>query len=290
MAAWKSACGNGRQSRKSWRSEKKKATAMTEKDDAPARILVALTASRRDFRALELAASLAARKQAELLALFVEDINLFNLAELPFAKEIDRACAVERALDNLRLARAQKSRIDQIQQALDQLMERLRIQASFRVVRGQFVQAVLSAAEELDILFLCHKEAPADTVSDWCKSAYAKPRLQAPPPVWTMFDGSEGSKRALQMAAELATLGPCELCIALPAESGQAAAALRQGALQTLDGVKLFPNFVAIHTHDLDRLMRLLRQSSCRLLVVDRGAGETIKAVTEAAVCPVVLV
>ena len=263
---------------------------MTEKDEAPARILVALTASRRDFRALELAASLAAHKQAELLALFVEDINLFNLAELPFAKEIDRACAVERELDNLRLARAQKSRIDQIQQALDRLIERLQIQASFKVVRGQFIQAVLSAAEELDVLFLCHKEAPADMVSDWRKSVYSKTQPSMPRPVWTLFDGSEGSRRALRMAAELATLEPCELCIALPAKTDQEADALRRAASQTLAGASLFPSFVVIHPHDIERLLRLLRQSSCRLLVIDRGDGETIKAVTEAAVCPVALV
>lgn len=261
---------------------------MTEKDQTPARILVALTASRRDFRALELAASLAAHKQAELLALFVEDINLFNLAGLPFAKEIDRVCAVERELDNLRLARAQKSRIDQIQQALDQLIGRLQIQASFRVVRGQFIQAVLSAAEGLDVLILCHKEAPADMASHWRKSLHSKTRPAAL--LWTLYDGSEGSRRALQLAAELATLEPCELCIALPAKTDQEADVLRRGASQALAGASLFPSFVVVHPDDPECLRRLLRQSGSRLLVVDRAAGETIKAMAETAVCPVVVV
>ncbi len=71
---------------------------MTKQHDPQTRVLVALNASRRDYQALELAASLAARKRVELLAVFVEDINLFNLAELPFAKEIVRASAVEREL------------------------------------------------------------------------------------------------------------------------------------------------------------------------------------------------
>jgi nucleotide-binding universal stress UspA family protein len=263
---------------------------MAKKSDARTRILVAFNASRRDFHALELAANLAARDQAELLAVFVEDINLFNLAELPFAKEISRASAVERELDNLRLARTQKSRIEQIQQTLDQLIERLGIPVSLRIIRGHFVQAVLSAADEVDILFFCHREEPVETLTNWPKTAYSKARRQAGRPVWTIFDGSAESKKALLMAADLATLEPCELCIALPAKTDEELDVLRRKASQTLAGSSLFPRFTVIYPYDAPNLLRLLRQSNCRLLVVNRDAGETVKAITETAACPIVLV
>lgn len=258
---------------------------MIEKSGASTRILVALNASRRDFRALELGASLAARKQAELLALFVEDINLFNLAELPFAKEIDRASAVERELDNLRVARVQKSRIGQIRQTLDQLIERLQIPVSFRVVRGHFIPTVLSTAEEVDILFLSHKEESADRLTPRSKTAYP----EVSKPVWTIFDGAAASRRALLMAAELAALETCELCIALPTKTNEETDVLRRETVQTLAGSGLFPRFSVV-SFDAANLPRLLRQANCRLLVVNREAGETIKAVAEAAACPIVLV
>ena len=52
------------------------------------RILVALDASAANRTALQTAALLASELQAELQALFVEDINLLRLAELPFAREV----------------------------------------------------------------------------------------------------------------------------------------------------------------------------------------------------------
>lgn len=62
------------------------------------RVLIALDANLRSLDALRLAAELAARLEAELLALFVEDVNLIRLAGLPFAREVDRSSAVERQL------------------------------------------------------------------------------------------------------------------------------------------------------------------------------------------------
>ncbi|WP_054774730.1 hypothetical protein [Methylogaea oryzae] len=59
-------------------------------DTAGWRILVALDATRHNPAALEAATLLAARTRAELLALFVEDLGLFHLAQLPFAMETGR--------------------------------------------------------------------------------------------------------------------------------------------------------------------------------------------------------
>ncbi|MBK7177644.1 MAG: universal stress protein [Chloroflexi bacterium] len=52
------------------------------------RILVALDASPHSLAALEAAIDLAERLDAELQGLFVEDINLLRLAQLPFAREL----------------------------------------------------------------------------------------------------------------------------------------------------------------------------------------------------------
>ena len=59
-------------------------TAETTADHTPRRILVALDASAHSHAALAAAVALAARLHAEIEGLFVEDINLLRLAELPF--------------------------------------------------------------------------------------------------------------------------------------------------------------------------------------------------------------
>ncbi|PKN22384.1 MAG: hypothetical protein CVU64_24985, partial [Deltaproteobacteria bacterium HGW-Deltaproteobacteria-21] len=59
------------------------------------RILVAMDPSYRSVGALDVAAELAARLGAELSAVFVEDVDLLHLAELPFAMEIgSRSCCL----------------------------------------------------------------------------------------------------------------------------------------------------------------------------------------------------
>jgi nucleotide-binding universal stress UspA family protein len=52
------------------------------------RILVALDASPASLAALDFATELAERHQAELLGIYVEDINLLRSAEIPFTREI----------------------------------------------------------------------------------------------------------------------------------------------------------------------------------------------------------
>ena len=52
------------------------------------RVMVALDSTKQSQAALKAAAELAARLNVELIGLFVEDINLLQLASLPFAREI----------------------------------------------------------------------------------------------------------------------------------------------------------------------------------------------------------
>jgi len=52
------------------------------------RILVALDASRSSLEALRAAAALAARMGAELECLFIEDVNLVRLGQLPVARQV----------------------------------------------------------------------------------------------------------------------------------------------------------------------------------------------------------
>ena len=67
------------------------------------RIMVALDASPRNVEMIEIAAKLAARMGSELIGLFVEDINLLRMADLPFASEIGLFSNGTRRLDSGRL-------------------------------------------------------------------------------------------------------------------------------------------------------------------------------------------
>ena len=118
------------------------------------RILVALDNSRHSLAALEAAAELAARLQAELSGLFVEDINLIRLAGLPFAQEIHYPSASLRQLSRQKLDQELKARATQARQALAAAATQANVDWSFRVVRGLVAAELLAAASDVDLLSL----------------------------------------------------------------------------------------------------------------------------------------
>jgi nucleotide-binding universal stress UspA family protein len=118
------------------------------------RILVALDASPHSLAALDSAAEMAARLEVELLGLFVEDINLLRLAELPFAREVGFPSAVPRPLNSATMERTLKIAAEQARHAMETLAEHLPVRWSFRVVRGSVMSELLAAAGEADLVAL----------------------------------------------------------------------------------------------------------------------------------------
>ncbi|BBA32977.1 uncharacterized protein sS8_1012 [Methylocaldum marinum] len=253
---------------------------MAENTPIPERVVVALNLLRHDIGILELAAHLAARKQAQLIAVYVEETNLIHLAELPFAMEIDRICAAERKVELSRLMRALRSSTEQIQEALYRLNERLRIDVSFRTVRGHFVSSVMSEIEQVDVVFLPKRTEAQRSIGSKKAAMY---------PIWVVFDGSEGAERALQMAAELVELESSQLYVALPTETGIKLETLKKQALHCCTS-RADVRFVSVCPMDTQNLMRSMQRTGCRLLVVRRQDGDFSKAISEAVACPVVLV
>jgi hypothetical protein len=91
---------------------------------------------------------LAKEMQAELVGLFIEDIDLLRLAALPFAAEIGIASAQRRVLDPAALERALRAQAARLRQALAAALEP-DIAWSFRVARASPVEAVAAALAEI---------------------------------------------------------------------------------------------------------------------------------------------
>ena len=256
---------------------------MTENEGTlPARVVVAINLLRRGAETLEMAAGLAAKRQARLLALFVEDMNLVNLAELPFAREVERLSAAERKMESLRLQRATRTCKERLQRLLEEINRELRVETDFKAVRGDFITSVLAETAQLDILFLgCRGdvEGPPRTP--------AKPSQRSP--VWTIYDGSPESERALRLGLELADADAENLCVTLPAESDARFEDLRAQALM-LCRKAIPPRFFRADPSDGTKLRRQIRRIGCRLLILKRSESDSPGALTERAECPVVLI
>jgi nucleotide-binding universal stress UspA family protein len=109
------------------------------------RILIGLDSSPGSLRGLAEAAAMAARLDAELVGLFVEDDNLLRLARLPQSYEIGLQSARSRHLDPEAIARLFKQMAERARLAVKQAAERERVRSSFAVARGSVIGQLLRA-------------------------------------------------------------------------------------------------------------------------------------------------
>jgi nucleotide-binding universal stress UspA family protein len=180
------------------------------------RILVALDASPQSQAALDAAAQLAARLSAELQGLFVEDVNLLRLAELPFTREVGFSTTARRRLEAQDLERQLRARARRLQQRFTAIAERNRLQWSFRVARGAISSELLAASSDVDLVILGksgwshhRRRRLGSTARAVVAGAPALTLILQEGtclglPVLAVYDGSQLADRALAAAAFLA--------------------------------------------------------------------------------------
>lgn len=184
---------------------------------ATAPILVAINAARRCADTLGMAVALAASIGAELEVVFVEDEDLLRLADLPVTREVDRISGIAREMSSQSIVRALRCEVAQLRREIERLAKPSSLRSTVRVVRGRYLTEALSASAGVDVAFvhgnrraLAGERLPArPTRADAASRAPATAkRPGAAMPLWTLFEGSAASTRALKVALMLArTLG-----------------------------------------------------------------------------------
>jgi nucleotide-binding universal stress UspA family protein len=195
------------------------------------RILVALDASANSLAALEQAAMLAAGMEAELVGLFVEDINLLRIAALPFARQICYPSGAKESMDCVKMERELRVRAEHAREALAAVAERAQAPWSFRITRGQVTAEILAAASEADLVLL-GKAGWSPARSPGLGSTALAIAASAPRAlllvqhgahlgnhIITVYDGSNTSRKAAQIAVRLAGMRQHSLTVFILADS-----------------------------------------------------------------------
>lgn len=235
------------------------------------RILVALDASPASLAALQAAAAIAARTDADLFGLYVEDVNLLHLAGLPFAAEIGLLSG-RRPLTPEEMERHLRAQGIRAEQALAQAAERLRVRCSFRVTRGQIVPELLTAALEADLVALGAMSTQVIRRTWLGSTAQAviaqatRPLLILPrgarvhAPIAVVCADTPGSLQALALAAYVnARLDEGELVVLLIADDADAEERLRQSAAAQLASMEGGVRYRWLVDADINELARVLR-------------------------------
>ncbi|MFN2227959.1 MAG: universal stress protein [Anaerolineae bacterium] len=275
------------------------------------RILVALDASPHSEAALEAAAELAHRAGAELLGLYVEDINLLRLAQLPFAQEVGQFTAIRRQLDVREVERQIRGQTVRVRRMLEVTTRRTRLRWSFEVTRGTVVGEVLRAASDVDALVLGRSGwslvAPGRMGST--ARAVLAPEAASPmpglclivpsggclgAPFMVIYDGSALAERALDIAAELMREDEQPLIVLLLAEHRERLEPLVAQVQAWLGERDLELRYVTLSAISVPDLVNTLHTERCGTLVLPSRSdvldAEALQAVMDQVEVPILLV
>lgn len=270
------------------------------------RILVALDASSHSLAALEAAVALAARLDAELMGLFVEDINLLRLAGLPFAREVGYPGATERPLDHATMERQLRVLAKEAGRAMAEAAARRRVLWSFRSVRGHVAAEVLAAAQGVDLLALgtssraisrrvrLGSTARAVVEKAPCMVLFLQHRIGIEHAVQVAYDGSAGARHAVAVAAGLAAPMGVPLAVFLLGEDAATAGQLEPQVRAEVRALPIQVRSQPLGPATVRHLAQAVRITGGGLLVLDGASpllhGEGLQILLEAIDCSVLLV
>ena len=245
------------------------------------RILVALDASETNRSALQAATSLASQLQADLQALFIEDINLLRLAELPFAREMVFGRRERQRITPANMERQIQEQATRLRQLVEAAALQNQIKVDFKVLRGQISAELRLAAQQMDLLILGKGSqlvqqglklgnfAQAVLASVNCNVLLLQYGATIEQPVAIFYDGTAASQRALQVAIQLARGDHDQLKVIYPATDPDQYHALQQQVDALTRPLGFEPGQLQLSSNTAAALLYAVDKSRGRVLVIE---------------------
>lgn len=183
------------------------------------RVLVAFDLSPHSLTALDAAVEVAALFDAELLGVFVEDVELLRLADLGLATQVASFSASVQPLDPERMRLQLRAVAERARRALAASAERARVRWSFRVARGAVPAALLEGVRGGDLISLGRlswSRLGKAGLGRTARTVVAEARASALvlrqgcwslAPLCVLYDGSKGARRCLDAVARMSRSG-----------------------------------------------------------------------------------
>ena len=243
------------------------------------RILVALDASPHSEAALDAAAQLAAQLRAELQGLFVEDVNVLRLAQLPFAREVGFFTTSRRRVETRDLERQLRAQARRVEERMTEIAERDQLRWSFRVARGAIAAELLEASSGVDLVILGRSGWSLRRRRGLGSTAravvFGAPTLTLVLqegtclglPVLVVYDGSPLADKALAVASVLARFEEGPVTVVLLEDSSEARE-LRERAVAQLRDQEVRARYLALNRSNVPQLAQLVQAQECGTLVL----------------------
>ena len=269
-------------------------------------ILVALDASPHSLAALEAAADMAAYLNAELSGLFIEDINLLNLADLPFIKQVDPLSASLRPIDRQHISRQFRMQAIRARKALELVANRTHVQWSFRVIRGHVTAEIMAAASEADLVILGKagwsptREKRLGTTAQKilseapCLTLVLQQGIRLELRIMVLFDRSEDAQKALEVAVQVLHGKTGQLTVLLPEEDENVLQEIHTQIDTFLQEYDLKAHYYKITDMNTQRLASMVNREKIGILLLPGSSyllkEESLQSLLKQAECPVLIV
>jgi nucleotide-binding universal stress UspA family protein len=224
-------------------------------------IAVALDAFDISAAALEQAARLAGRMGAKLEGIFVEDIELLNLAELPFLREVRRSSHSVEAINPVRMEQEFRVLARRAERLLGEQAARHHVAWSFRIWRGSIDTDLLNAAVEVDVLALTRLGSVL-THGHATRSGHNA--------IAVLYGDSDSARRALETAIAMASEQQATLNILLPAAGEAEPGSLRQQVTSRLGSQEPLAQFIVLPDASLPAVVEALADTGSGALILQR--------------------
>jgi len=245
------------------------------------KILLALDAASQNQDAMESAIALATQLRAELIGLFVEDIELLRSAQLPFTSEVVADSGEERSLTSNHIEKSLRAWKNQMQALLTREAQKANIKCSFRTVKGRRIETLLSETGEYNLLIVSH--ARQQLIAPITKSDV----------VYLLFDGSSESHHGVAIISEMALQELRNVVLIDTCSEDIEYGAKKAAEWLTRHGVHVFVQ--KLSGDPAQSLPPLLKKYPAALLLVPahfplHHQPETLNALQKKLNCPVVIV
>lgn len=235
------------------------------------RLVVTLSAALCGRAPLVTAARLAGSLGAELEGVFIEDINLVQLAGLPFLRELGPWSLADAAMDSQRLQRQLRAMARQARSLLETEAGKLDVPWTFQVWRGRTEAEALTEAFASDILSPGRLSALA-SCRQWARGTARPVRSTADfGSIGVLAGLSDASARAVATATQLAAAFNASLAVFLPESGTDRLLRLEEKMHGLLGGLAQPVRLVPLGGSDIQRLLDAAHAAGSGLLIAEAG-------------------
>jgi nucleotide-binding universal stress UspA family protein len=243
------------------------------------RIAVAIDCSPHSLASLKAAAEIAGMLRAELIGIFVEDINLLRIAELPCTREIRHFTATTEKIEAGQLERLLRLQAREAKEKLQRIADEFMIRHTFRVSRGLVPEEVVAASLEADLLVLgrsgrspsCRKGLGSTAKNAMLESRktvmFMRPGFTITGPLLVLYDGTPGSNLALETAISISRQENL-MHIIIPSQNGGEANNIEQRAHAILAEKGIHAEYHHVPRTESRRLAQFIRMIDSGLLIL----------------------